>query len=163
MVPNIFSFLISRMVALNAGEPVDRANQLGLVGSLMKSPLFTAVLIQTIARKEVEANAPSVPPPVGTGVQSGAEPGAKTIEMPTLRSTHRTTRYLKDAEKTLKEKGFTQRPEVDRIFFPTAEPNVVISQDPPEGTSVIAAETEVTLTVTHSSGHREVGNASQSD
>jgi hypothetical protein len=161
MVPNILSFLISRIVAVNAGESVDRANQLALVGSLIKSPLFGAVLVQTIAQKEVQSSAPATPPPVAATPPSSSDVVTKAIEMPTLQSTARKTRILSEARKTLKEKGFPP-PIVLEHFVPTADPNVVLVQDPFPATRVIPAETEVTLTVTPSSEHRGVGDVSQS-
>src|SRR6266851_3914089 len=107
MMPNIFSFFIYRLFAINAGEDVNRANQLALVGSLMKSPVFAAVLIHTLAVREVQTSAPSAPPPAVTAPPSGPETGSKTIDMPWLKSTPGgKTRYLDEANSILSKKGF---------------------------------------------------------
>jgi PASTA domain len=155
---HIPSLLTAEIAALNTGVSRNRALQLGLVGGFLGSPILAAVLVQTIAQSEVQASAPTaLPPPAAP--PSASEVGLKTIEMPTLRSTHRTTRHLSEARTTLKEKGFLP-PNVTEFFVASADANVVIEQDPPPGARVIPAETEVNLTVTSKSENRGVGNAS---
>jgi len=168
MMPNIFSFFIYRLFAINAGEDVNRAHQLALVGSLMKNPLFGAVLINTVARQEVRTSAPSAPPPAVTAPPSASEPGSKTIEMPMLRSTQRTPRYLRDVLPKLEGEHFP-RPVIHEHSVPTADPGLVLEQSPPPGTPVIPTDTEVTLIVTPGKGKisssrksRDAGNLSQS-
>jgi hypothetical protein len=148
MLFNWIVFALGRKLVLDAGEDINRANQLALMAGMMGSSLLSPLIVQRVAQNEVAAKTPpattaSPAPLPGNTVSSG-----KTIRMPHVATTRTgKTRFLDEAMRELEKHRF-QNIDTSPVFIPTADANVVIAQDPAPGTQVVPAQTTVTLTVT---------------
>src|SRR2546429_5942830 len=136
---NLLGFVLGQTLALRENVSGPRAVQLGFVSAIMPSPLVGALVVQGMARIEGQAAQPVVLPP--------ASSGGETIKMPLVTSNSKKTFYRDEAERELIKLGFTNIT-ISEHAVRTAQPDVVIAQNPAPKAEVVPAETPVTLTVT---------------
>jgi len=151
---NWMAFAVSRKLVLDAGEDINRANQLALIAGMMGSSYLSPFIVQRVAQNEVAPKPPPATTASPAALPGGTAIGGKTIRMPHVATTRTgRTRFLDDAMSELERHRF-QNIDTSPVFIPTAEANVVIAQDPAPGTQVVPAQTTVTLTVTAESPAR---------
>jgi len=137
MAFNLLGFALARHLAKTEGVDENRANLLGIAGSVLAQPVMGAVIVQQVARRETAAAtpAPTPAPPATPPPDAPADPPA---QVPRL-----VGQLEAEAVKTLERVGLTSKTEKVTSLEPADH---VIEQRPLAGETV-AAHSTVSLKV----------------